>query len=163
LLLVQGFFVLSFLHRNADAVRAFGSLVSAAAAVAACIFVPWQIASNERSNRETAAREIYREFLNISIQRPELASQNLCAFTDPINRSAYESYVDYLLYSAEQVIALDKTDWEATVLLDLSPHLAYLCTFDAADLNDLTPEVVSLVNGLRSGCAKVPACEGAKE
>jgi hypothetical protein len=79
----------------------------AAAAISACIFVPWQIWSNERTNRETAAREIYREFLNISIQRPELASQDLCAFTNPINRSAYESYVDYLLYSAEQVIELD--------------------------------------------------------
>lgn len=155
-----GFSVLSFLNRNTDAIRAIGSLISAAAAVAACIFIPLQIASSERNSRETAAREIYREFLNISIQRPELASQDLCAFTNPIRRSAYESYVDYLLYSAEQLIALDQADWESTVLLDLSPHRAYLCTFDVADLDELTPAVASLVTGLRSTCAKEPTCDG---
>jgi len=155
--------VLTFLNRNADAIRALGSVVSAAAAISACIFVPWQIWSNERTNRETAAREIYREFLNISIQRPELASQDLCAFTNPINRSAYESYVDYLLYSAEQVIELDQADWESTVLLDLEPHRTYLCTFDVDDLDDLTPTVASLVTQLRSSCPKVPACDGELE
>lgn len=152
--------MLSFFNRHAEAFRALGSMVSAATAVAACIFVPWQIASNERTSRETAAREIYREFLSISIQRPELASQDLCAFTNPINRSAYESYVDYLLYSAEQVIELDQADWETTVMLDLMPHQTYLCTFDAADLDDLTPAVALLVAGVRSSCPKVPTCEG---
>jgi hypothetical protein len=129
-----------------------------AAALAAAIFVPWQIAANDRTSRDQAAREIYREFLNISIQRPELAARDICALTDPVARKAYESYVDYLLYTAEQVMALNPSDWEADITARLRLHSRYLCTFDPADLESMTPAVASLVGRLTGACDTTTTC-----
>ena len=127
-----GFSLLNWLERHAQPIQSVGALVTAAAAVAAVVFVPWQIAANERASREQAAREIYREFLSISIQRPELTTRDFCALADPVQRVAYESYVDYLLYTAEQVMDLNATDWEPAIAARLRSHQSYLCTFQEA-------------------------------
>jgi hypothetical protein len=154
--------VLNFRKRHAEAMRALGFMVSATAAGTACVFVPWQIALDQRINREIAAPEINREFLNISIQRLHMARQTFCAFTNPIERAANERVVDDLLYTGEWVIAPDQADCETRLTDDLLPHQTYLCTSDEADLDDLTPVVTSIVAGLRSTCGKVQTCEGEK-
>lgn len=148
-----------WLERHAQAIQAAGALVMSAAAVAAAVFVPWQIGANDRTSREQAAREIYREFLNISIQRPDLATMEYCSPAAPAERAAYEAYVDYLLYTAEQVMDLDPEDWDATIATRLRAHMGYLCTFEAADLDTMTPAVASLVDRLIAGCDATVACE----
>jgi hypothetical protein len=147
-----------WLERHAQAIQSAGALVMSAAAVAAAVFVPLQIAANDRTSREQTAREIYREFLSISIQRPELAKRDFCTMTDPVERAAYESYVDYLLYTAEQVMDLNADDWKTAITARLRSHEAYLCTFEPADLEALTPAVASLLDGMVAGCAAAPAC-----
>lgn len=149
--MVQGLFVLNFLKR-AKATRAFGTM--GAAAMVACVLVTWQIAPNERTSRTAAAREIHREFLNISIQRPHLAGQALCAFRNPIERAADTRLVDDMLSTAKQVIA------QTHITNHFLPYQTYLCTFEDADHNDLTPVVALVVAGLWSTCEKVPTCEG---
>ena len=151
-----------WLERHAQAIQALAALVMAAAAIAAAFFVPWQIAANERTSRDQAAREIYREFLSISIQRPELTTRNHCALTNPVERAAYESYVDYLLYTAEQVLDLNPADWEGAIAARLRSHQGYLCSFDDADLEDLTPAVALLVDELVLDCAAPAVCGGSQ-
>jgi hypothetical protein len=150
--------MLRWLDRHAQAIQAAGAIVMSAAALAAAVFVPWQIAANDRTSREQAAREIYREFLNISIQRPELAAQDICTLTDPARRTAYESYVDYLLYTAEQVMALNPSDWEADITARLHSHTPYLCSFGPADLAAMTPAVAALIGSLTTACDTVTTC-----
>lgn len=147
-----------WLHRNAQVIQSAAALVMAAAAVAAAVFVPWQIAANDRVSRGQAAREIYREFLAISIQRPELSARTYCALTSPVERAAYESYVDYLLYTAEQVMDLDPADWSSVILARLSAHEDYLCTFGPDDLAALTPDVHLLIGDLTERCDNAPSC-----
>lgn len=147
-----------WLERHAQAIQAAGTLVMSFAAVAAAVFVPLQIAANDRTSREQSAREIYREFLSISIQRPELANRDYCSLNGPVERAAYESYVDYLLYTAEQVMDLNASDWEPAISARLRSHQGYLCTFDAEDLDALTPAVAALVEGLKSGCPATALC-----
>ncbi|SHM73377.1 hypothetical protein SAMN05443432_11341 [Roseovarius litoreus] len=154
--------MVGWLERHAQAIQAAGALVMSAAALAAAIFVPWQIAANDRTSREQAAREIYREFLNISIQRPELAAQDVCTLTDPAKRAAYENYVDYLLYTAEQVMELNPSDWETDITARLRLHTRYLCTFAPADLEAMTPAVASLVQGLTLACDSSMTCPRAQ-
>lgn len=149
-----------WLQRHAQTIQSAGALVTSIAALAAVLFVPWQIASNDRTSREQAAREIYREFLSLSIQRADLSTRDFCALHDPVERAAYESYVDYLLYTAEQVMDLNPDDWESAITARLRAHLGYVCTFDAGDLDTLTPAVARLVQGLASACAEVTTCEG---
>ncbi|NKX44064.1 hypothetical protein [Roseicyclus persicicus] len=141
-----------WLERHAPVIQAGSAVAMAAAALAAAVFVPMQIAANERTAREQAAREIYREFLNISIQRAEFARSDVCLPDDPVQRAAYESYVDYLLYTAEQVLDLSAEDWEPTIAARLAPHQAYLCSFAASDLDTMTAPVAGLVAELRADC-----------
>jgi len=152
--------MLSLLVRHAQAIQTAGAVVTAAAAIAAVIFVPWQIAANERNSREQSAREIYREFLSISIQRPELSARASCSLTDPVQRAAYGSYVDYLLYTAEQVLDLNAGDWEAVIGARLRAHLSYLCSFQDDDLDTLTPAVAQLVRRIALDCPATPDCDG---
>lgn len=153
--------MLRLLDRHANAIQSAGAVVTALAALAAVVFVPWQIAANERSSRAQAAREIYREFLSISIQRPELAVRDYCTLSDPIQRAAYESYVDYLLYTAEQVLDLNPADWEGAIAARLATHMSYLCRFDSDDLALLAPAVGQLVQQVAQDCPMPPSCAGA--
>lgn len=144
--------------RHSAALQGLAAGTTALAALAALVIVPWQIAASDRSQRENSAREIYREFLNISIQRPDLASRDLCAPATPAETAAYEGYVEYLLYTAEQVLTLGVQDWGPTITARLSPHARYLCGFEAADFEALTDPVAALVHDLRQGCAALLAC-----
>ena len=155
----KGVRVLAFFKRHAEAIGAIGTILMALAAVAAAIFVPLQIAANDRTSREQAAREIYREFLNITIQRPELAAPQSCPAADPLRQRAYQAYVDYLLYTAEQVLDLSPEDWRDTVAAQLAPHRAYLCGFEASDMAAMTVQVADLVAALQTGCETIaPEC-----
>lgn len=154
--------MVSWLERHSQAIQAAGALTMAAAALAAAIFVPVQIAANDRTTRNQAAREIYREFLNISIQQPDLARGDVCALARPERRTAYDSYVDYLLYTAEQVMDLNPADWETTIAARLQLHTTQLCGFDDADLEALIPALATLVEGVMAGCDAAPPCPGGK-
>jgi hypothetical protein len=148
---------MGWLKTHAEAIGAAGAIVMALAAVAAAILVPMQIAANDRTSREQAAREIYREFLNITIQRPDLADPAACAPADPARARAYEAYVDYLLYTAEQVLDLSQDEWEETIAARLAPHRPYLCRFDADDLATMTAPVAALVRSVATGCEGAPS------
>ncbi len=74
--------MVNWLERHAQAIQAAGALVMSAADLAAAIFVAWPIAANDRTSRDQAPRAMYRDVLNISIQRPKLAAQDICALTD---------------------------------------------------------------------------------
>lgn len=145
-------------HRHSAALQGVAAGVTALAALAALVIVPWQIAANDRSQRENSAREIYREFLNITIQRPDLASRDACAPATPAETAAYEGYVEYLLYTAEQVLTLGPDDWGPTISARLAPHAPVLCGFEPADFEALTDPVAALVHEVRRGCAALPAC-----
>jgi hypothetical protein len=146
---------MAWFKRHAEAIGAIGTILMALAAVAAAILVPLQIAANDRTSREQAAREIYREFLNITIQRPELAAAPSCPATDPLRQRAYQAYVDYLLYTAEQVLDLSPEDWRDTVAAQLAPHRAYLCGFGTGDMVAMTVQVADLVAALQTDCEMV--------
>jgi len=148
----------SWFEKKSQIVQAICAIVMAGAALGALVFVPLQIAANDRTSREQAAREIYREFLNISIQRPDLVAQDYCALVDPVQKAAYEAYVEYLLYTAEQVLALSQADWQSTIAARLQGHQGYLCTFDDNDIASMTAPVSDLVERLRFGCAIDLAC-----
>lgn len=145
-------------ERHAQAIQGIGALVTSAAALAAVVFVPWQIAANDRTSRAQTAREIYREFLSLSIQRPELAARDHCSPASAKDRAAYEAYVDYLLYTSEQVMDLNPADWQTAIAARLRAHHPYLCSFDSADLDSLTPAVAGLISGLLAQCEVITPC-----
>lgn len=146
------------LERHAQAIQSIGALTTAAAALAVVVFMPWQIAANDRTSRAQTAREIYLEFLNLSIQRPNLAARGFCTPDTPVELAAYEACVNYLLYTSEQVMDLNPADWQTAIAARLRAHHPYLCTFDSADLDSLTPAVAGLISGLLSQCEDITPC-----
>ena len=144
-----------WLGRNSDRLQALGGLVTALAALAALVIVPAQIASADRIQRDQTAREIYREFLNLTVQRPELARADYCALKDPRERTAYEAYVDYLLYTAEQLTE-SSPDWRGPMAGYLADHRSFICS--KADWGDYSEGVVDLVKGVRADCTPADMC-----
>jgi hypothetical protein len=106
--------------------------------------------AGERAQREQSARDIYREFVALTINRPELATFQWSAGLPEKDRAAYEAYMDYMLYTSEQVIGVD-AEWTSPMRNWLENHSAYLCALsdDAA----YTPEVRTLIDDIKAeGC-----------
>ncbi len=115
-----------WLTRNSEALGAVGAIATAIAAVTAVIVIPYQVAQADRIQRDQTAREIYREFLNLTVQKPELANADYCAIRDDAQRTAYVAYVEYLIYTAEQMIDTSE-NWRAPMASYLREHKGYLC------------------------------------
>jgi hypothetical protein len=126
--------------------QAFAALFSAFAILG----VLYQVSAGERAQREQSARDIYREFVALTINKPELATFQWSAGLPEKDRAAYEAYMDYMLYTSEQVIGVD-AEWTSPMRNWLENHSAYLCALsdDAA----YTPEVRTLIDDIKSeGC-----------
>lgn len=117
----------NWLVRNAEPLQAVGALATAFAALTALIVISYQSSVADRIQHDQTAREIYREFLNLTVQKPELATADYCALKDPQQITAYSAYVDYLLYTAEQMVDTSP-DWRAPMAGYLGDHLTYLCS-----------------------------------
>ncbi len=137
----------SWLESHAKALQALAAMVTMLAAVAALVGVKLQIDASAKQQREQSARDIYREYLNLSITRPELSNPDYCAIAGTANEGAYEDYVEYLLYTSEQVLSA-MPDWESTLVARLSPHRELLCS--ESDWGGDTPQVRGLIRRFRA-------------
>ncbi len=113
------------------------------------------MAQADRIQRDQTAREIYREFLNLTVQKPDLANADYCALQDPAQSTAYAAYVEYLIYTAEQMIDTS-SDWRAPMASYLEDHLAYLCSESVWDAQ--SPEVRDLIAELALNCEAETPC-----
>lgn len=144
-----------WLERNFEKISAVGAIATALAALVALIVVPLQIRSADIIQRDQTAREIYREFLSLTVQKPELASGRYCAMKDENQRIAYEGYVDYLFYTAEQMIESDP-EWKGPMASYFNDHLEFIC--QRANRERFTQSVAAIAAGLQSQCSKIESC-----
>lgn len=147
---------MDFLKRNAEALQALSGILTAVLALVALLGVKWQIDAAERIQQAQSARDIYREFLSLSANKPEFATPNHCQLMASPNRGAYEAYVEYLLYTAEQVTSAEE-GWDTAFDGYLEAHAAMICNIDEA--NGYTPEVARLISAFQEKhCAAVKPC-----
>ena len=139
--------MIGWLEKHATALQAVTGIITMLVAIGALIGVKAQIDATERIQQAQSARDIYREFLNLSISKPEFATPNYCAMQDAKEQGAYENYVQYMLYTSEQLLNADD-GWEATMTDHLEPHRELLCG-DARWAGD-TAEVKALVSRFRA-------------
>jgi len=147
----------TFLTRHVQVLQSGAALVTALAAVLALIVVPWKIAATERVQQAQSARDIYRDFLNLTVQKPEVAGANLCSNRDANLRTAYEAYVDHLLYTAEQVLDVSE-EWALPMQAQIDKHQAHICSWTDADLAVFSDPVLRLLQRTRQQCAAVTVC-----
>jgi hypothetical protein len=143
-----------WLERNANRLQAAGAIATALAAIAALIVIPYQIAQADRIQRDQTAREIYREFLNLTVQKPDLAGADYCVLAGANQTIAYQAYVEYLLYTSEQMIDTSES-WRGPMKSYLADHMRYLCSPEVRDAND---DVRALVESLSLICSPEHQC-----
>ncbi len=144
-----------WLTRNSDALGAVGAIATAFAALTALVVIPYQVAQADRIQREQTAREIYREFLNLTVQKPELATARYCEISDDRLATAYSAYVEYLIYTAEQMIDTSEA-WRRPMANYLEQHKSYLCS-DAMREGD--PELAALAAEIGLSCTAKDQCQ----
>jgi len=91
-----------------------GTLVMAAAAIAALIYAHLQISENRRAERRGNANELWREYLRLAFENPKLsdptlhlADFNYEALTidgSPEMFQKYELFVDTILNASEEIL-----------------------------------------------------------
>lgn len=144
------------LDRHAGAIQALGAMLTVTIALGALVGVKMQINATERVQREQSARDIYREYLNLPISRPEFSNPDYCALLDTPQEAAYENYVEYFLYTAEQAVAADP-DWEPVFADGLKAHADYMCSVN--DWSGYSDDVQGLITKFKAhGCTTRREC-----
>jgi hypothetical protein len=147
---------MNWLEHYSKAIQSLAAIITAAVAVLALVGVKLQVDASYRVQREQSAKEIYRELLNLSISNPDYAAPDYCALKQSPKFAGYESYVDYVLYTAEQVIDMD-AGWSSTMEQHLREHAGYLCSAETIDENG--PAVDALLQSFRTNnCKAATAC-----
>jgi len=114
-----------------------GTVVMAAAAVAALIYAHLQISENRRAERRANANELWRETLRFAFDNPKLSDPtlNLATFDyeamtidgSPELFQKYEMFVDTILNASEEILDVSPSkEWNAAVRIQLRPHRSYL-------------------------------------
>ena len=147
-----------FFNRNGAGIQAIAGVLTVVLALAALLGVKWQIDSADAIQRAQSARDIYREFLNLSVTNPSFAQPDYCAIAASDKLGAYESYVGYLLYAAEQNLAVSE-DWRSVMLSEMTTHAAAICDIGKADFQLYTDNVGALIQEFQANrCAAVKIC-----
>lgn len=145
--------LLNWFDKHGSAIQGIGTIATAFIAMAALVGVKLQIDAGAKSQQEQSARDIYREFLNLSISKPEFAEPNYCAIKASPQYSAYLNYVEYLLYTSEQMLAVSP-GWEPALAEHLAAHEQYIC--GAKNWSDYPENVRAMVERFRIKACKVP-------
>jgi hypothetical protein len=132
-------------------------MATALIALSALIGVKVQIDAAAKTQQEQSARDIYREFLSLSISKPEFSEPDYCAIMGGRQEAAYKNYVDYLLYTSEQMLSVTP-EWGGALSEHLTAHEQYLCS--VSDWSAYPENVEALVTRVKSKvCANaVTAC-----
>jgi len=118
---------MSWLSRNAEQIEAVAATVTALVAVAALVGVKLQIDEAERLQQDQSARDAYRAHLALAATLPQFNDPGAtCGVLASDQAGAYVAFVDHLLYSAEQMLAVGE-GWETTFLDELTTHQDYIC------------------------------------
>ena len=143
--------------RHAKMIQLVVSVVGLLVAIGAIVGVKMQIDAASRLQAQQSARDIYREYLNLSISKPEFAEPNYCALKSSPQWPAYQNYVDYFLYTSEQVLNVSP-DWQPALEDHAAAHQDYLCTI--TDTSGYAPPVAAMLENFQERkCETVkPVC-----
>jgi hypothetical protein len=86
-------------------------------------FVAWRnLTTAVKNQRETTAKNTFREFLKLCVDHPQLAYGN----PSPDKKEQYEWFVAHFLFAAEEILKFSPDEWRPNLLLHASYHKTYL-------------------------------------
>jgi hypothetical protein len=120
--------------------------------VALCaVLVAWrQLTLNRNNQRETTAKAVFREYLKLAFDNPDLAAGGKHeAFVRNAKKERYEWFVAYFLWAAEEILDFAGTDkiWWDNLLSQAKQHRDYLnkSEFRDKELGGYSEKVKTLV------------------
>jgi hypothetical protein len=147
---------MDFFNRYAGAVQAISGLLTVALAAAALIGVKLQIDAADRIQRAQSARDIYREYLAMAINKPEFAKPDYCAIVNTAQQTGYEYFVEYMLYTAEQTISTDP-EWSNQFSEAFEDHAEFICNLkNSSHFDEPLASLLQSFKNLR--CQAVAPC-----
>lgn len=141
---------IGWFDKHGNAVQGMATITTALIALAALIGIKVQIDASAHNQQVQSARDIYREFLSLSISKPEFAQPDYCAIKGGPQDTAYKNYVEYLLYTSEQILSVSP-EWDGALTEHLAAHEQYLCS--VPDWSDYPATVRTIVARV-----KIKAC-----
>lgn len=138
--------LIGWFDKHGTAVQGIAAITTTLIAFSALIGVKVQIDAAARAQQEQSARDIYREYLNLSISKPEFSEPDYCAIQGGPQEAAYKNYVDYLLYTSEQMLSVSP-EWQGTLSDHLEAHEQYLC--GVSDWSSYPENVEALVTKVK--------------
>jgi hypothetical protein len=136
-------------------------IASAVVAICALGAIYWQVQFNFRLSREANAHEIYRAYLQMAVQYPQLAypeSDKAVAAMSRDERARYSWLVSYLLYTCEPILInlSDDPEWRRTCEQQIGYHAPYLCSTVVKDeIGNYDPTLRDLIQKI---AATAPEC-----
>jgi hypothetical protein len=105
----------------------FATAIAALFAVIGLSLTYMQIRANRAISNEATAKNLYRQYLEDAVDRPDLVNPDLDELTRNGNLVQYELFVAHMLFSLEEILlhAADP-DWRAVVKAQLKRHTEYL-------------------------------------
>ncbi len=140
----------------ATVVEGFGTALAALFALVGIAMVYVQIRGQRAIQREATAVNLFCQYLQLSMERPELVSPDHDALTRDGGLIRYELFVANMLYSFEEVLLATRAkDWRDVVRGELTRHVAYLRSPAFQSKRDYyDTELIGIIDGI---CAETPA------
>ena len=116
---------MSWIFEHAERLGGLATVAAAIIALLATGIAVWALLSGRNSQREATAKDIYRDYLKLAFEHPEIA---VARRADSVQEEKYQWFVAFLLTSCDEIVRIlprDKT-WRKGIRIDLKPHLAYL-------------------------------------
>lgn len=116
------------------------------------VFLAWrQLALNRANQRETTAKAIFREYLKLAVEHPELSGGNYEAVIRDGYLEQYEWFVGYFLWAVEDLFefAPREVAWERNLQMLANYHSAYFKShpdFMKCEFDTYSPRTQALIN-----------------
>ena len=116
---------MTWILANAERLGGLATVAAALIAILATGIAVWALLSGRSSQREATAKDIYRDYLKLAFDNPEIASGRR---VDKAMEEKYEWFVAFLLTSCDEIVRIIRGDetWRKGIRVDLKPHLEYL-------------------------------------
>jgi hypothetical protein len=102
-----------------------------------------------KNQRETTSKNIWRDYLKLTIEHPEFTKGGLKKCKGKKERERYKWFVAHFLWGAEEILSFVGKDkvWRHNLLIQAKHHRDYLTdpTFQSEDLTGYSPALRELV------------------
>jgi hypothetical protein len=128
-------------------------IITALVAVGGVSIAICQLRSNQKNQRESTAKSIFREYLRLAFEHSDLAKPNYQKLAAQDRLEEYSWFVAHLLWACEEMLQYPKDElWKKNLQRNVDLHREYFINnsdFKEKDFPLYDPSVQELV---RSGC-----------